>query len=286
MQPYNQNALHINRSFGKLVKHTYEVTIGRSSLITFLQQKIFQTFTIVTKNQEYECNIYGIHSSKKLNELIQSNPTLRRFNYDIDDDDKEFQLICDIFNFESIQITNNNMESLHKFAEDLQIDSILTKMDHFINNYQKAIDQIDDKQRIIDQVDQIFDLLYNRDLLSVDDCKSMIIKAEWASSEERVLELSACFLSVMQADFKNHEFLIDLLISLEKESVNHPHLKILIQSIIKKLMDDFASVRINCALIYKLHKKNFISKEKIQKKSQKFLVFHYLMMNIKMHQQK
>ena len=141
-------------------------------------QNIPITFIISTKKDEYCCNIFGICSSKVIFDFITNNPDINQFIYDYDDEFKEFQQICNFFNFEQISITSNNLSFLKKIAEDLQIDYILEKTDAIIQ-YQEKLDQKIDKNQITaDKIKDLFNLLYKINELSVVTVKYSIYNSK------------------------------------------------------------------------------------------------------------
>ena len=73
--------------------------ILRRSFYDFMSNISFNTFSIITKKQEYKCNSFGVHCSQVINDFIIQNPTKDCYIYDFEDDFSEFQLICDFFNF-------------------------------------------------------------------------------------------------------------------------------------------------------------------------------------------
>ena len=77
------------------------VIISKTKFNRFISQTSNQTFKIITNQKEYKCNFYGVFSSKKIRSFIADNPTTYQFKFDFDDENSEFQTICDFFNFES-----------------------------------------------------------------------------------------------------------------------------------------------------------------------------------------
>ena len=83
--------------------------------------------------------------------------------YKYDDEFNEFQLICDLLNFESIEMTIDNVHSLRKMADDLQINSVLQKIDDKINECEKVSKSIDEQQNNI----EIINLLLKNNKIDV-----------------------------------------------------------------------------------------------------------------------
>lgn len=265
---FRSSRVQTDKNYLNLSQAIYHVEINELSLVKFMQYNFGQTnnnlFIISIEDKQYQCNIYGIRSSKKINELIIQNPSLQLYNYNIIDEFSDFQVICDLFNFNKINITSNNMYSIKKFADDLQIECIIEKVDNFINSYENAVQVIDDKQFIVDEFDQIFELLYNRNNKTIDSVKDSIIRSKWIKSEEEVQELASCFNQVINnCGLLHQQFLYDLIISLDLESEKFTHLKLLIPSIVTCLLTFFSSSKLNCGFIYKMHKHGYISKDVI-----------------------
>lgn len=84
-----------------------------------------------------------------LSSLLEKDPNLNEYVYNFEDEnDFEFQMIVDFFNFDQILITVDNMNSLSKFSEDLQITIIQNDLNEFINSYDNAVQLIDDQKTI------------------------------------------------------------------------------------------------------------------------------------------
>ncbi|WP_300855880.1 hypothetical protein, partial [uncultured Clostridium sp.] len=128
------------------------IQLSRMSFEDFLKQKIPKSFLIITNNKEYKCNKYGVYSSKIIYKAIMNDPTTSQFVYDFDNEFNEFQQICDFFNFESVQITSINMNSLKRIAEDLNIECIVNDINNFIHSYENSTKTIDAKHEIIDDL--------------------------------------------------------------------------------------------------------------------------------------
>ncbi|KAK8842926.1 hypothetical protein M9Y10_025792 [Tritrichomonas musculus] len=248
-----------------------DVRINDQQFNTFIQEKYSKTFTIVTNSKEYHCNNIGVLSSKVIRELIQKDPLIDRFVYDFDDDFDGFQQICDFFNFKSVPLNVNNMNTLKMIAYDLQITSILYDIDSSINEYEKISQAIDEQQIIIDSINELFDLLYNIKEKTVDSVKNKIIESNWSKSEQSVLELAAFILQVIQSDILLHPFLIELLIELDKEANETNKLDTLLPIVKKQLMLSFAATPLISSFIYKLYMKGFIQKVEITEKLTRFI---------------
>ena len=185
-----QNSLNFN--FYKEVPDLSDgIVMSKQSLNGFLKNESLRTFIIKTNKQEYKCNIFGVYSSSLIREMLQKNSSISKYAYDFDDEFGEFQMICDIFNFQKVNITANNMSSLKEIAEDLKIDKITAKIDKYIKNYDTNYDKIDKFQDVIDSIDELFDWLYNIKDLTVNSVKNSIVDSIWSQTEENVLELAA-----------------------------------------------------------------------------------------------
>lgn len=102
----------------------------------FYQKESHQSFTIQTKRKEYKCNIFGVIFSEVIKKIISNDPTIEYYKYDFDDEKGEFQLICDIFNLNSVKLAKDNYDIIKEIAEDLEIQSIL---EYLMNMIKKTI---------------------------------------------------------------------------------------------------------------------------------------------------
>lgn len=151
------------------------VIMSKDSFIDFAKKSNRPAFKIITQKKEYNCNYFGVFSSKIIRDFIAKEPTTNCFVYDYEDENGYFQLICDYFNFDKIIPNIHNINSLREMAEALQIDLILEKTENFVSDYENFIKRIEEQQKEIDTVDKIFDLLYHINEITIDKVKLSII---------------------------------------------------------------------------------------------------------------
>ena len=108
-------------------RKTFYFNIYISSVNNYIKNTKHCLFTIQTKRNEYKCNIFGILSSTVIREILLKESEIRQnsYFYDFDDEENEFQFICDIFNFKYVQLTNLNVDKIKEIAEDLGIDFLI-----------------------------------------------------------------------------------------------------------------------------------------------------------------
>lgn len=193
------------------------VEIDHQKFIEYLKRTEFQTFTIKTHRKEYKCNIYGIYSSKVIRQKLEEDPTLIIFEFDYEDENYEFQSICDLFNFQCVNLKSESMYSIKELAERLQINCIIKQIDDFINKYEKFSQKVDEQQKIIDSIDELFDLLYNVRKHGLVKVKFWISQSKWSRTEESVQELAAFILQVVKSSFSLHREMAELIIQLNDE---------------------------------------------------------------------
>ena len=198
----------------------------------FLINKYHEGFTISTHQKEYKCRLYAVYSSLIIRDHLLSNPEIRRFEYDFDDEFDEFELICKLLNFDTISITRNNIDSIKKIAEDLQIECLLEQINNFIDNSDKVNDIFNDQQETIDIVDTILSNLHRIKEISIETVKDSILESTFVKTEDEVRELVAFLMQVIKTDPILHHEIFELIIQLDKESKEFIHLKLLIHIII------------------------------------------------------
>lgn len=119
----------------------------------FLLTKQFSNNIIIsTALHDYECNMFGICSSKVLQEFITANPDSKKYSYDYNDEFNEFQQICDFFNFGKISITTANIDFLKEISEELKIDIITNRIRHIDGNQEKIMERIEDNQKTVEKI--------------------------------------------------------------------------------------------------------------------------------------
>lgn len=242
------------------------VSINKPSVINFLSSIQLNQFTIITKNKSYICNSITSLLSQVIKDRIKKDPFINEFYYDFDDEFCEFDDISNFLTFKPVQITPKNMNALKKMAEDLYITCIINQIDEFIDQYESSIQTINDKQILIDSINELFGWLYRINELKPENVKESILKSIWCKSEENIQELVACLLQVIYSDFIYHSNICELVILLYNSADTTNNLDILMPFLVKKLMFLFSQNLLNCAFIYKLYKKGFILKEELFEK--------------------
>ncbi|KAK8840053.1 hypothetical protein M9Y10_030986 [Tritrichomonas musculus] len=229
------------------------VEIDTNSLNTIIKQPMHQKFIISTKNREYRCNIFGILSSVILRDLLVSNQTPNRYEYDFEDKFNEFQQICDLFNFKIVKIS----------VEDFQIEDAYQAIDQSLDEFDRFNDEIDKQQIVIDSIEDLFNWLYDIQSLTIQKVALSIEKSNWIKTEDDVKELAAIILQLIGSDIYLHSYLADLLIELDKKSIFNNMLNILMPFIIQKLNEFLRSDLSYCSFIYNLFKRKAITEKKL-----------------------
>ena len=241
---------------------SYKAMIDFDSLIFHIKQD--RLFTIKTNKKEYKCNLFGINSSIVINDFIKSNPDQKVYLFDFPDEFDEFQPICDFFNFAKITVTSHNINSIKEIAEELKITPILEEIEHFVNEYDQFSHKLDEQQESIDQINELFELLSNIKTKTVNFVAKEIIDSNWIISEENVKELVAFLIQTIDSNLTLHQYLIELLIQLEKEKSDKNKLDILVPFIAEKLLKSFDKSIQRCSFVYLLNKNGFITKENFE----------------------
>lgn len=244
--------------------YSNEASISLQKFSTIVQTNF--PFIIKTNKNEYKCNLFGIYSSSVISEFVKSNSQSKVYFYDFPDEFDEFQQICDFFNFKKIILTTNNMKSIKKIANELNITILINQLGSILEDYDKFSQKLDEKHDSIGEISDLFDLLQNIDKITVNSVKNSIIESKWCETKENVQELAAFILKSIDLNLLIHQHLIDLLIELNSESTKLNELKILIPFIKNKLKQSFGSSIQNCSFVYKLYKRGIISKKFIEKK--------------------
>lgn len=218
---------------------SFRVQMNQNDLNNFLNSDDIRNFTIATNKKKYKCSILGIYSSNVLRKILLEDPTVDEYIYDYEDEFEQFQIICDLFNSEEINLTKSNIDSIKEIAEDLQITIFLDQIDNFIINSEKVLHTIEEQQNIIDSIDNLFDLLYNIKEITVEKVKMSIIMSNWSKTEDDVKELVAFILQVIKTDFTLHEHMLELIIQLNQEANESNRIDILLPFLIKQLLNIF-----------------------------------------------
>ena len=179
------------------------------NLNSYLQSNDSRTFTIRTNKKEYKCSVFGVYSSAVLHQLLLEDPNKDLYFYDYEDEFDRFQPICDLFNFEKVILTRDNMESIRDIAEDLQIDIILNDVENFINASEKVSKKLDEYQEIVDSVEDLFNLLYSIKEKGIEIVKNSIIDSKWSQTDDNIKELAACIIQVAKTDNLLHQYIIE-----------------------------------------------------------------------------
>ena len=238
-----------------------KLVIDKNSMINFLQCKIPNSFIITTNKTNYKCNCIGINSSNILNKIGNNNQL--NYKYNFHDSNYDFTIISNFFNFKTININFGNVKILKKISTDLQIKCLLKEIDSVINTYENIIEIINEKQPIVNNINELIEYLYNRKNVSAEATKNFLIQSFWCQTEENIQELVAYIVQVIHTKITLHPFLMDLLLLLDKSSTENLNTKKIIPFLSQKLMQVIGYNKLNCAFIHRLYKKGFITKEEI-----------------------
>lgn len=167
-----------------------------------------------------------------------------------------FQLICDFFNFKKIHITTQNMISLKNIAENLQINSVIREVNKYIDSYEEIVQKIN-------PIEELFELLYKIDQLTVNSVKNSILNSIWVHSEENIKEFVAFLLQVIRSGCILQPYLAELIIPLDESSNEMNDLNLLKPFIVKQLLFNFYKNQFYCCFVYWLSKSGIISIDKI-----------------------
>lgn len=247
-------------------KHSITIKIEKSSLFYFLEQNSDTDFIISTNKKEYECKRIGALSSQIIKNFIEENPTADKYYYDFDDEFDEFKHICDLFNFQLVFLSNSNMQSLKKIAEELKIDAILDDINENIEENEKMIASINEQQELIDSIDELLNWLCNLNEENISSVKDSIVNSLWSQTEDNIKELAAYIIQASESNILKNQTIVDLLIQLDQESGQTNQLKKLLPFIIKKSLDLFGKTEQNCSFVYNLYKRKLISEATINHK--------------------
>ncbi|KAK8880501.1 hypothetical protein M9Y10_003177 [Tritrichomonas musculus] len=213
-------------------------------------------FTIIVKGKEYHCNIFGINSSEVIREFRDKNPELLQYEYNFDDPDHNFQLICDYFNFKKINITAQNMNSLRIISENLKINSRISDINNFVNSYEEIVQKTE-------PIKEIFNLLFHINENTIESTRDTILNSIWTQSEEKIKELASFIFQVVRSSYILQPYLVDLIISLDSISNDQNHLNHLKDFILKKIYSFFFTNQFYCCFIYQFIKKGLIQLESV-----------------------
>ena len=83
-------------------------------------------FTFITENDSYKCHLLLVAAnSTTIASLLLDNPELSEYKLEMPDPSKQFSLIIDLFNGETIEISSENAMFLNAIATELKINSLL-----------------------------------------------------------------------------------------------------------------------------------------------------------------
>ncbi|KAK8871467.1 hypothetical protein M9Y10_007196 [Tritrichomonas musculus] len=259
-----------------LCEHNEETSINLIisplSLITNLKNQP-KNFTINTKNNSYKCSKIAAAVSKVIMAAIKADNSIDSYFYDFDDDNNEFQIICQYLNFEEIEIVPENIEILNKMASDLKLEE-LEKVTVMVADHQKRFEQVlIENQDKIDSVDELFEMLVSKD---VNEGVDFVVGSGWMATDELQKEMFGSIISLVYSSpklmVKMAKFVALLFERIESIKENSEDknfaeidLKLLKNFFLRRVIDS-AEDSHNGPFIYELIKLNFI---KLRKDSNK-----------------
>ena len=125
---------------------TNQGRIIQSNEIYIFKKISFIKFIIQTNKYEYSCNICGVYSSSVIRKYISENPLLYYYKYDFADEKNEFRFISNIFNFESVILTKDNVNVIKEISKNLGIDYILKENDINSESIKEFIELIQEEK--------------------------------------------------------------------------------------------------------------------------------------------
>lgn len=234
-------------------------------LFQLLQEKLQKTFKIKTDKNEYACNSLGVMSSKAILAFLESNTNSDEFYFNFSDENSEFQLIADYFNFNEMKITSDFIDSLQEIAEQLEITPVISLINETYDKYDENLQKSTENQKIIEPYDELFERLFKIKETGPEEVSEFILKSNWIGSESKVEELVACLLHVINVDIFVHQEILDLIILLAERQDEIKELSILIPFLTNKIIKSFCKSKIVPSFAYKLYQKDFISIDTIIK---------------------
>ncbi|OHT14357.1 hypothetical protein TRFO_15274 [Tritrichomonas foetus] len=162
-----------------------------------IKNNSLQQLKIQTLKKVYKCKTYGILSSTTIKAFFNENPEVDTFCYEFKDDNHEFQLISDYLNLGTIMINPSNMNLVYDIATELQISSLLKKVEKFVNKLEAQRKIIEENFSIVEPVEQLFDLLKNINSMEIIEITHQILLSIWPYSKDNIREMVSCFLFLL-----------------------------------------------------------------------------------------
>lgn len=148
-------------------------------------------FTFIVEQKKYVCNFDCVTISKKIaRELVRDND-LREYNYDIQDPNHFFQIICNYFNLEKCQLTSRNIDFIQEIATDLEIEPILAAIENHREKCSFGQSILNAVQDQIDLLTSLQDSLLDINELNYEDTISTLKTSIWLNNSERIKEFAA-----------------------------------------------------------------------------------------------
>ncbi|OHT15568.1 hypothetical protein TRFO_02917 [Tritrichomonas foetus] len=223
--------------------------------IQSLSQKITKNFVIRTKNNQYSCNFLTVTLAGKISQALKENPELTEYEYDIEDENKEFQFFQDFFRFEPCQITSHNLDFIERVANELDIKCAIKRIEEYkkkIEDGQKVLDLEQDQiQFVINLQELLFDLSED----NFESTKVELFESIWFNDSERIKEFSSNLAIVADYRPRLHFLLIKLIAAINDQ--NSDFLPFFTQYILNQSAHSFGR------FIYLMYKENLIKIEQI-----------------------
>lgn len=251
------------------------INISSSSFITFLKhQKSKQYYTIKTKNNTYQVPLFGIFCSplitEQFNKKIQSasiNNYINNINYsdnnnndnsndnsnnesevdcfvyDIEDENREFEVMANFMSGDYYELNTKNMEISLKFTKDLGIDELHNSIQEIIENYNQRNKKIQDNIHIMDDIvflrSQILRFRESNENQKcsdlVEDVFHKIIESVWCKDTEHVKEMINGILQISSIYYKIVDQISQLFILFHQAQNEREPLKILLPTLLDVL---------------------------------------------------
>ncbi|KAK8837430.1 hypothetical protein M9Y10_036425 [Tritrichomonas musculus] len=223
-------------------------------------------FTIKTNQNEYKCNRISILCSNAIQSFLKSNPNAKKFDFNFNEKNHEFQLMANFFNGCNITFNKQNKDLLLSISEQLDIKPLVESINAFTQKVNENVSKSIECQKIFEPCKKLFESLFNIKQLGLENVMDYIMKSDWLKSKLEAQEFVACFLHVIKNSFRDHSILADLIKKLSEQSNLKQEITFLIHFLINKLFLYFHQLNEFASFLYHLYRNDLVSIDLIIKK--------------------
>ncbi|OHS97450.1 hypothetical protein TRFO_09457 [Tritrichomonas foetus] len=200
MKPKDRNSPTMQNVYQSNAKYI-NLGISKQSFLLYLSE-CEKDIVIKTRNNSYKVPYLGAICSPVIMEFIKSDNELTEYFYDLEDDNKEFEILSKFMTGQVYDLTPKNLEISLRMSEDLAITPLFNYIKDSIEDFQKRNENIKKFEYIMNDVNELLDKLLHLNKNNFEETLSYLTSSIWCQDSEHVKEMATNILFVSTFKYK------------------------------------------------------------------------------------